>query len=207
MQWKPLLVPRALHWDGFSLWVCSLNVSLCSCCKLPLASSLKLCTSFALLIMTPGSSHSLAFSYPPEHLETSDSLCCPALATGSRGARGGPRHTFFLFLFLFFVFLQLCCDFLLWVWGLLTYFQIPNCSVWIFLILEITPPTTYLRLLDLSHAPPALLMRHRGVGSTGYLKRDPSSKVTTVSPPLNFSSHEGLWLALSEERRCPLYQV
>lgn len=30
------------------------------------------------------------------------------------------------------------------------------------------------------------LMRHRGAGSTGYLKRDPSSKLTIVSFPWNF---------------------
>ena len=34
----------------------------CHCCKPPLPSSLKLCTSFALLIMTPESPESLAFS-------------------------------------------------------------------------------------------------------------------------------------------------
>lgn len=43
-----------------SLCMCSWGVSLCPCGKFPLPSSLKLCTPFVLLTVTPGSSESLA---------------------------------------------------------------------------------------------------------------------------------------------------
>lgn len=186
MQRKRLLVQPGLHWHGFSLCVCSLDVSLCPCCKPPLASSPKFCTSF-VLIMTSESSQSLAFSYPLDIWKLL-TLSCVLLWLLALGEPVEGLYT------------SLPFAALLWPPppGLRFSDLFPNTKLLCSGLSDFgSPPTSnYLRFLDISHAPSPL--PHETQGSREYWvpEKGPKQQIYHSLIPLKFLQkdipcHEG----------------